>query len=340
MTGELVLVTGATGHIGFRVLVDLLKAGYTARVVVRSEDKAKTVLEAPSIKALNPGSAVSFVTVPDITADGAYDEAAKGVQYVIHIASPLIKSDSLDSAQLEDYYIAPAVKGSIGMLESARKAGTVKRVVITSSLVAIGPFSALVQYDGTVYDAESRTPTPANGPTNDMEGYCASKVAAFNAAEEWIKKEQPAFDVVHVHPAYVLGRHELNTTAPSVLGGTNRMALAPILGTEMPFPVTSGSVHLDDVSRVHVGALNPKIAGGQSFVVSRASRWEDVFDIVKTQYSEALEKGTLPNNGAVTTLALDVDVSKTEKTFGFEHKKFQEQVVSVLDHYLELAARG
>ena len=36
MSGEdLVLITGATGHLGFRVLLDALQHGYTIRAAVR-----------------------------------------------------------------------------------------------------------------------------------------------------------------------------------------------------------------------------------------------------------------------------------------------------------------
>ncbi len=84
---------------------------------------------------LAPGSRLQFTFVPDILADGAYDEAVKDVKYIIHIASPIAK-------ETEDYerdVIQPAVKGTTNILKSALKAPTVKRIVITSSILAVIP---------------------------------------------------------------------------------------------------------------------------------------------------------------------------------------------------------
>src|SRR5438034_10981539 len=107
MTSDLVLITGVTGHVGFRVLVFALEAGYRVRAAVRNQEKADTILAAPSIKALNPDSRLTFVFVPDILMDGAYDEAVKGVDSIIHIASPLASGISSDN--FETHLIQPAV---------------------------------------------------------------------------------------------------------------------------------------------------------------------------------------------------------------------------------------
>jgi nucleoside-diphosphate-sugar epimerase len=73
--------------------------------------------------------------VPDFTEPGAFDTAVDGVDAIVHVASPLIpEEDGVEPSKLID----PAVKGTIGVLESAHKNGKkVKRVVITSSVVTI-----------------------------------------------------------------------------------------------------------------------------------------------------------------------------------------------------------
>lgn len=55
MTASTVLITGATSHLGFRVLVLALEAGYNARVAVCNQSGADKVLAASSIKRLNTG---------------------------------------------------------------------------------------------------------------------------------------------------------------------------------------------------------------------------------------------------------------------------------------------
>lgn len=92
---------------------------------------------------------MTSVVVPNIEAPGAYDEAVKDVDGIVHAASPVIFSWD-DPSQVID----PAVKGAIGILTSAHKYGkNVKRVVLTSSKVAIVMENELEEdTDGKVYD--------------------------------------------------------------------------------------------------------------------------------------------------------------------------------------------
>ena len=87
MSKQLILITGASGFLGFHVLVTALKSGYRARVALRRLEQADKIAGAKSIQPYQ--SDVEFVAVPDITAPNAYDEAVKGVDHVIHCASPL-----------------------------------------------------------------------------------------------------------------------------------------------------------------------------------------------------------------------------------------------------------
>jgi uncharacterized protein YbjT (DUF2867 family) len=87
MSKELVLITGATGHLGFRTLVFTLQNGFKARVAIRKPEQADRLKSTSSLKPFLED--VEFVNVPDITADGAYDQAIKGVDHVLHVASPI-----------------------------------------------------------------------------------------------------------------------------------------------------------------------------------------------------------------------------------------------------------
>lgn len=79
--GSTVLVTGANGYIGSHVVDQLLLAGYKVRGTVRDATKAKWTQDLFE-KRYGTGKFESVV-VPDMTVDGAYDEAAKGVQLVL-----------------------------------------------------------------------------------------------------------------------------------------------------------------------------------------------------------------------------------------------------------------
>jgi uncharacterized protein YbjT (DUF2867 family) len=84
---QLVLVTGGSGHLGFRVLAFALQYNYRVRAAVRSPEKAEQIKAAKSVQGYL--DKLEFVIVPDILADGAYDEAVKGADYVLHVASPI-----------------------------------------------------------------------------------------------------------------------------------------------------------------------------------------------------------------------------------------------------------
>src|SRR5262249_7514481 len=152
----------------------------------------------------------SFVIVPDLAVPGAYDEAVKDVKYVIHIASPITTGDKLTQAQFKEYFIKPAVQGTIGMLESAAKSPSIRRIVITSSTAALIPFEKMMSgSEDHTYTAEDRIPFSDGPYAFEFQAYSASKTAALNEAEAWMTKTKPHFDLVHIHPSIVEGQNEL-----------------------------------------------------------------------------------------------------------------------------------
>jgi len=336
---SLVLLTGASGHIGFRVLLHLLTKGYKVRIALRSDAKKAVIVSNPKFTALNiPFSHYEFVIVPDLQAPGAYNEAVKDVDYIIHLASPITTGGKLTTEEYHEYFIKPAVHGTLGMLEAAVTAPTVKRVVITSSVVAIIPFQRFAggnMRDDEVYDAESRI-----GPyANEFQAYSASKAAALNESEAWMAKNKPSFDLVNIHPSFVEGRDDLVNTPAAAVAGTNAVILGAVLGTKNPQPTPGVSVHNEDVARLHVEALQSSVPAG-SYVANSGgmagTQWEKTNEIVARLFPEAIEKGIVPNDGHFGSLVNHVDSSKTEKTFGWTLQDFESQVKSVVGHYIEL----
>lgn len=61
------------------------------------------------------------------------NRAVKGATYVIHVASPF---PDIIPANPDDL-IKPAVDGTLAVLKAASEAGTVTRVVLTSSIAAV-----------------------------------------------------------------------------------------------------------------------------------------------------------------------------------------------------------
>jgi nucleoside-diphosphate-sugar epimerase len=60
----------------------------------------------------------------------------KGCTYVMHTACPFVFGNK--AAELgEDFFVTPAVKGTLDVLEATRTAQGVQRVVLTSSMMAV-----------------------------------------------------------------------------------------------------------------------------------------------------------------------------------------------------------
>lgn len=341
MAGEVVFITGGNGHVGYKVIVLALQAGYKVRAAVRTQEKANTILSAPSLKALKAGDNLSFVIVPDLLAEGAYDEAIKGAEYAIHIASP-ITSGLTDPEDFKPKLIEPAVKGTLAILTAAQKTPTIKRVVITSSVVAQVAWHDFFEAEtGIVINEKSRVPNPAGPYSGEFEAYAASKIFALNAAEEWRAHNKHDFSVVHVHPSFVLGKDELVADKEDFFRGTNRMALAQVLGQSLPYKSPRATILLDDTALAHVKALDThKIPDGQSIVTSsvgpEGAVWDDANDIAKQLFPKAVESGFLPANGTIPGKVILVDSTKSQELLGYQYKGYKDQVNSVIGHYLEL----
>ena len=337
-TSKLVLVTGATGFIGFRTLIETLKAGYRVRAAVRNESGIQKIKAAGSTQPYL--GQLEFVLVPDIVTEEAYYEAVKGVDYVIHLASPTTDFKTMpDEDSYDEMFIQPAVQGTMNMIKAVSKySPTTKRIVITASIVSTLKWSHIFTETGTVFNERSRTESvggPFDGP---FSAYGAGKVAALNATEEYIRTQNLHFDVNHIAPSFTIGKNELATTRADILGGTNAAALQHVLGSNSG-PTPSTSVFIDDVARMHVLALDPKISGGQFFLgVSEGSntRWEDALEIVKKHFPAAVENGTYPLSGKNPTKRLLYDNEYTKEILGITFASFEEQVKSVAEHYLEL----
>jgi nucleoside-diphosphate-sugar epimerase len=202
MVKDLVVITGATGFIGGRVLQILLQQNYNVRIVVRSNDKKQNLLDNLNLAGIEKAE---FAVVPDLVAPGALDTAAAGADYIIHLASPIPLHGYIPPERQHDELIVPAVNATLRALEAAQKSGTVKRVVITSSTVAIVPPAILFPSNeppsGHIASGDDRVPELEPPFANPFVAYTASKVAALNASDKFVVEQAPAFDVVNILPS-------------------------------------------------------------------------------------------------------------------------------------------
>lgn len=318
MAGELVLLTGGTGFLGSAILVDLLKSGYRVRVAARSQAKIDKVRAAPSITALDPpATQLMFVIVPDMTVAGSYDKAVQGVDFIIHAAAPLAAGEEGQAPpkeQLEELFVTTSINSTLSILKSAHeKSNTVKRIVMTSSTVAIIP--ADVFFTGpkeceVIRGPESRVAVPPPPYDSELQAYCVGKAAALNASEAFVKDNTTSFDLISIIPSFIFGKDELVTNIRNIRTESTKALIRGLMtGSQGPSGV-GNAVLCTDVARAHVKALDPNIAGNQSFILSVEVKWEDTAPIAKKQFPDAFESGLFREGDRQTTIPLKWDSSK------------------------------
>src|SRR5271155_398077 len=126
-----VLVTGGNGYLGTHVIAALLHQGREVRATVRSVNSEPELREA--VRRGGADDTGLEVVTADLASDDGWARAARGVEEVHHVASPIPSAQPEDPDEL----IVPAREGTLRVLRAAREAGA-RRVVLTSSFAAIG----------------------------------------------------------------------------------------------------------------------------------------------------------------------------------------------------------
>ena len=249
MSGELVLVTGGSGFVGAHCILQLLNAGYRVRTTVRSLKREADVRALLKNSGAEPGEALSF-TAADLTADAGWPEAVAGCAYVLHVASPFPPVIPKN----EDELITPAREGALRVLRAARDA-SVKRVVLTSSIAAVG-YSP--KTSGGPYTEEDWTDPNTPGIT----AYIKSKTLAERAAWDFIAREGGALELATVNPVGILG---------PVLGpdySTSIQLVQRLMDGAIPGcpNLSYGLVDVRDVADLHLRAMTNPAAKGERFL--------------------------------------------------------------------------
>jgi nucleoside-diphosphate-sugar epimerase len=337
--GSKILVTGANGYIALWVLRKLLEQGYSVRAQVRSEAKGKHLKEYFKSYA----DKIELVVVEDITKDGAFDEAVKGVAGIEHMASPLnLSTDDPDD------YIIPAVQGTLSVLKSALKeGGNVKRIVITSSLAAI--FSTVTNPPRTFTESDwadefVEAVQRKGKQSTGNEKYKASKtLAEKNAWDFYTKhKSEVTWDLVVLNPPLVIGPPLQEVPTPARLNASLEGWFNMVF-KEQPegaLKGTYGYVHVEDISQAHILVLQKEEAGGERIIVSAGNdTWQSTRNLLRKLYPEYYSSGILPagNSNDPGDITAIYDNKKGKKILGLEYKSPE---VIAKDTIADFKARG
>lgn len=248
---ESVLVTGGSGAVGLRCILQLLTEGYAVKTTLRSLTKTNDVIALLKAGGVTSADRLTFVEA-DLTKDDNWDVAMSGCRYVLHIASPT----HANAHAGEEAMIRPAVEGTLRVLRAARKAG-VKRVVMTSSFGAVG-FSN--KQPGTQTTEADWT----NPNEKGLSSYEKSKTLAEQAAWEFIKNEGETLELATINPVAIFGPSLGSSQSPSL--GILTFLLDP--STRAIPNIDLNVVDIRDVADLHIRAMTNPYASGQRFIAT------------------------------------------------------------------------
>ncbi len=333
--GERVLVTGGSGFLGGRTIIDLLERGYEVRATVREASKGPRV-EANISGELGREAGIEFFEA-DLSADDGWAEAVAGCRYVLHIASPFPPARPKDPQEL----IRPAVDGATRVITAALDAGA-ERVVMTSSVAAIRGSDVP---PGHLFTEDDWTNVETVAP------YAQSKTLAEDAAWALVDSRGERERLAVINPSAILG---------PVLPDDDSFSLEGIerLLNGMPGVPRIGFSWVDvrDVSAAHIAAMEKPGAGGQRFIASGPFLWLlEVSQLLREKLPELAGKAptrTVPKP-LVRLMALfdpgaravigdigkrsDFDTSRARAVLGIEPRPVEETIIECAK---SLASRG
>ena len=274
---EKVLVTGGSGYIGLHCISLLLKEGYAVRTSLRSMKRKKEIQEALSGLIKN-NERLEFCEL-DLMRDDGWDEAVKGCDYVLHVASPVYEKNMQD----ENSFIQPAKEGLLRALKPAVKY-KIKRFVMTSSIAAITQGHEDKEIDESFWSVIDENTLP----------YIKSKTYAEKAMWDYMNQNEKTkkIEVCTINPSFVFG--------PSLtydMGASNLLIRALLVG-KLPAlaKIQFNVVNVLDVAKAHVLALKSDSAAGQRFIVSEKALWlSDIAEILKNNGFKKVPTIVAPN---------------------------------------------
>lgn len=265
----LVLVTGASGYIAGHVVRELLEAGYRVRGTVRSLANEKKTAHLRALSKAN-GDRLELVEA-DLEKDAGWKEAVAGCTYVQHVASPFPASSPDD----ENVLVKPAVEGTRRLLEAAASAGTVHRVVLTSSVAAVAYGHETTA--GHVFTEDDWSVPERCTP------YPKSKTLAERFAWDFVAKlpAERRFELAVINPGFVAGP----LAGPEI--STSGEVVRRLLIRDMPACPEMGWAVVDvrDVAVAHLLAMERPEAAGNRFIIASEHMWmQDVGKLLAAEF--------------------------------------------------------
>ena len=263
-----VFVSGGSGYIALHTIMLLLQKNYF--VVTSVRDKYKIALIKNCLRENNIDISKIEFYILDLLYDQGWEEALKGCEYVLHMASPVIPGN-VDM----DLLVKPAVEGMTRCLNAAIK-NKAKKFVLTSSYAAIYGNSKNKFSDNDWTDLNRK----------DLMPYEISKTKSEMGMWENVKNSKYQIDACSINPVLVLG-----PSISGIISMSNKQVLNRIL--RLPFipKISLPIVGVRDVANAHLMAMENKNSNGKRFLISEKT--VDLIHIAKILKSNNMNVSTL-----------------------------------------------
>ena len=239
-------LTGGTGFVGSWVAGELLARGYAVRALVRSEPKWLGGLAVETVRG-------------DLADADALRHGTAGADVVVHVAG-------LTRARDQETLDRANVDGTVQLLDAVRQSGGARRVLVTSSLEAMGP-NAVTPAGQPLPATESDVPRPVS-----MYGRSKARMEAA------VRAQFSDLPVTVVRPPAVYGPREADIY--EMIKGASR-GLFPIVGDGTARRLSL--VHVRDLARGMVDLLEAPEAEGETYFLGseRGYAWQEVRSAVE-----------------------------------------------------------
>ena len=270
-----VLVTGGSGYVASWIVRYLLEDGRTVRATVRDPEKPRGLEHLHALAEAHPGRLALHQA--DLLDKGSFTPAMQGCELVIHTASPFLVGGIHDA---EQQLVRPALEGTRNVLSGVNETGSVKRVVLTSSVAAIYGDNADMTGRDRFTEADWNTTSTA-----EHQPYSYSKTVA--EREAWaIQANQAQWDLVTIHPSLVLGPA---LTKVSVSGSMTTMHHFTDRSMAVGAPALKlGVVDVREVARAHIAAGFAPGAHGRYLVNAQILSMLDIGMILRRNFGAQL----------------------------------------------------
>ncbi|MBN2199947.1 MAG: UDP-glucose 4-epimerase GalE [Candidatus Aminicenantes bacterium] len=261
-----VLVTGGAGYVGSHTVKALARAGHDPVVLDNFSTGRRELVRS------------RVVIEADLADPSALRRAFEGEKFqaVLHFASRIEVGESVADPQT---YYAHNLVGGLNLLQAMREAG-VKRFVFSSS--------------AAVYGVPRETPIDETHPLRPVNPYGRTKLFFENILEDFDRAyglqsiSLRYFNAAGADPEGELGEmhdpesHLIPNVLLSALGRNDGLSL---YGTDFPTPdgtAVRDYVHVTDLARAHVLALENLSSGGRSDALNLGTgRGHSVLEVIK-----------------------------------------------------------